>query len=71
MPIRATGVPVPAAGKTAAMAVGPQPVTVLMRGVPGAAGALAVVVRPVAVVMVVATITVAPRAKGPAVTRFV
>ena len=42
---------------------GAQPAIVLMRGGPGVAGALAVVVRPVA-----ATTTAAPRAKGPAAT---
>ena len=80
MPVRATVVPaivvpVPAAGKTAAMAVVPQLVTVLTRGGPGVAGAVAVVVRPVAAVMagvVVATAaaitTAVLRAKGPATT---
>ena len=49
------------------MAVVPQPVTVLTRGGPGVAGALAVVVRPVvAAAMAAATTTGALRAKGPA-----
>jgi len=77
MPVPATVVPGPAVGKTAAMAVAPQPGTVLMRGVPAAAGAVGVVVavRPVAVAvlaMAAVTTTAALRAsRGLAATTVV
>jgi hypothetical protein len=69
-PVRAIVVPVPAAGKTAAMEVVPQPVTVLTRGGPGGAGALAVVT-PVAAVMAAAITTAELRSKDPATTLVV
>jgi hypothetical protein len=63
MPVRATVGPAPGAGKTAATAVVPQQATVLMRDVPGVAGALVVAVIPAAAAMAVAITTAVPRVK--------
>ena len=54
------------------MAVVPLPVTVLMRGGPGAVGVLGAVVRPVVPeILAVATTTAVPKAKGPAAIKVV
>ena len=59
MPVRATVGPAPGAGKTAATAVVPQQATILMRDVPGVAGALVVAVIPAVAAMAVAAMAVA------------